>query len=279
MKISVITVCYNSVATIRDTIESVLAQTYPNIEYIVVDGASTDGTMDIVNGYRDRIATIISEPDKGIYDAMNKGIRLATGDVIGILNSDDFYENSHSIELVAKQFADAPPTEVVFGNVVFVSDSDLQRVVRVYNARRFRPWKLRFGWMPPHPATFVMKTAYDRVGLYALDYRVAADFEMFVRLLLGARLCFKRIDDVLVRMRIGGVSTGGGVRGRIAQNIENVRACRSNGFYTNLPLMLLKMPLKLMELLRRYGPRGRALNDANMVGDPHSHASASHGRE
>lgn len=255
MKISVITVAYNSAATIRDTIESVLSQTHPDIEHIIIDGASEDGTMDVVNAYRDRIATIVSEPDRGLYDAMNKGIRLATGDVVGILNSDDFYESDRSVEIVAEEFAQSPNADVVFGNVVFVRGGDLRKVVRFYDAGRFRPWKLRFGWMPPHPATFVTKLAYEKCGFYSLDYDIAADYEMFVRLLLLAKLNFRQVNQVLVRMRAGGVSTSG-VRSSIKLNSEIVRACRSNGLYTNLVLVLSKMPLKLLELLRKPPPAG-----------------------
>lgn len=250
MKISVITVAYNSAATIRDTIESVLSQTHPDIEHIIIDGASEDGTMDVVNAYRDRIATIVSEPDRGLYDAMNKGIQLATGDVVGILNSDDFYDSDRSVEIVAEEFAQSPNADVVFGNVVFVREDDLQQVVRFYNAGRFRSWKLRFGWMPPHTATFITKSAYEKSGLYSLDYDIAADYEMFVRLLLVAGLDFRQVGQVLVRMRAGGVSTSG-VRSSIKLNSEIVRACRSNGLYTNLALVLSKVPLKLLELFRK----------------------------
>ncbi|MCF5518200.1 glycosyltransferase family 2 protein, partial [Pseudomonas sp. PA-3-6E] len=151
MKISIVTVSYNSATTIRDTIESVLSQDYENIEYIIVDGASKDSTMEIVNEYADKISKVVSEPDKGIYDAMNKGISLATGDVIGILNSDDFYESNQAISSVVEKFSAAPESQVVFGDIVFVNADDLDTVTRFYGAEHFRAWKLRFGWMPPHP--------------------------------------------------------------------------------------------------------------------------------
>lgn len=250
MKVSIITVCFNSAGTIRDTIESVLAQTYSDIEYIVVDGASKDNTLDIVREYESRIAMIISEPDKGIYDAMNKGIQAATGDIVGILNSDDFYESYSVIEDVVKAFQSSPSADVVYGDVVFVSPDNLDVVTRHYDASHFKAWKLRFGWMPPHPATFVKKSAYQNVGSYSLGYRIAADYEMFVRLLLINNCQYERIDRVLVRMRAGGVSTSG-IKSSIQLNSEIVRACRSNGVYTNFLMILSKIPFKLLELRRR----------------------------
>lgn len=250
LKISIITVCYNSEATIRDTIESVLSQSYSDIEYIIVDGVSKDGTMAIVNEYKDRISKIVSEPDKGIYDAMNKGISMAAGDVIGILNSDDYYETSNVIEGVVQCFERFPNSELVFGDVVFVQPKNLQRVVRFYSSEHFKSWKLRFGWMPAHPATFISKRAYDRVGGYSLDYKISADFEMFVRLLLVHGLRFSKIDKVLVRMRAGGISTSG-VKSSIRLNSEIVRACRNNGVYTNLIFVLSKIPFKLVELFKK----------------------------
>ena len=250
MKISIITVCFNSQDTIRDTIESVLSQSYSNIEYIIVDGASRDGTMSIVEEYRERISTIISEPDKGIYDAMNKGIALATGDVVGILNSDDFYENENIVKFVADQFNAVPESDLVFGDIVFVRPENLSRVVRYYSSGHFQSWKLRFGWMPPHPATFIRRSIYEKFGLYSLNYKISADYEMFVRLLMVYGLKFSKLSKVLVRMRAGGVSTSG-FRSRLILNKEIVMACRDNGIYTNLPIVLSKTPFKLFELFRK----------------------------
>lgn len=250
MKISIVTVCFNSEATIRDTIESVLSQSYPDIEYIIVDGASGDGTMSIVEEYGNKIAKVVSEPDRGIYDAMNKGIGLATGDVIGILNSDDFFEHSSIIEYVASHFIAEYNDDLAFGDVVFVKPDNLQRVVRYYSASHFRPWKLRFGWMPPHPATFIKKSVYEKVGLYSLDYKISADYEMFVRLLMVHGLRYSILNRFLVRMRSGGVSTCG-LKSKIILNIEIVKACRSNGIYTNLLFILSKIPFKLLELFRK----------------------------
>lgn len=250
MKVSIITVSYNSAKTIRDTIESVLKQSYTDIEYIIVDGNSKDETIDIVTSYGDKVTKVLSEPDKGIYDAMNKGIALATGDIIGILNSDDFYETNNAIEDVVAHFKVNIETQVVFGDVVFVEPSNLNKVVRYYSSKKFKAAKLRFGWMPPHPATFVKKSVYDQYGLYKLGYKIAADYEMFVRLLMVAKVKFTRIDKVIVRMRSGGASTDG-IKSSLTLNQEIVRACRENSIYTNLFLVLLKIPFKLIELVKR----------------------------
>jgi glycosyltransferase involved in cell wall biosynthesis len=251
VKISIITVCYNSAATIRDTIDSVIAQTYPHIEYIIVDGASTDNTIAVIGEYQDKITCIISEPDKGLYDAMNKGILAATGEIIGILNSDDIYESTHIISYIATYFATHPHSDLIFGDVVFVKPDQLNTITRYYNAQHFKAWKLRFGWMPPHPATFIRKTAYQKVGLYSLDYKISADYELFVKMLLINCLKYTRINKVLVRMRTGGISSSGIIRSNIKLNIEIVKACRSNGIYTNLFFVLTKIPFKLLELFRR----------------------------
>lgn len=249
MKISIITVCLNSAATIRGAIESVLAQEYPDREHIVVDGGSTDGTLDIIAEYAGRIDKVISGPDRGIYDALNKGLAAASGDVIGVLHADDLYESQDVLTAVAQTFGATPQAEVVFGDVVFVKSGDLVRVIRHYSSKSFRPWKLRFGWMPPHPASFLRRSAYMRAGPYATDLKISADYELFVKALLVHRLPYVRIDRVLVRMRSGGLSTSG-PRSSLLLNREIVTACRRNGVYTNLPLVLLKIPFKLAELFK-----------------------------
>ncbi|PSF12987.1 glycosyltransferase family 2 protein [Marinobacter shengliensis] len=252
MKVSVITVCFNSAETIEGTLVAVSSQTYPDTEHVIIDGGSTDGTVDKVRTRVRESDVLVSESDEGLYDAMNKGVALAKGDIVGILNSDDFYESEDVISSVVRVFAENPDVDVVFGDVVFVAPEDLLRITRYYGAEHFRPWKLRFGWMPPHPATFVRKSAYERVGKYRLDMRIAADYDMFVRWLLVAGLKWKYLDKVLVRMRAGGVSTSG-FRSSIRLNREIVRACRDNGVYTNLLFVLSKIPFKLLELIRRPG--------------------------
>lgn len=230
-----------------------MRQSYPDIEYIVVDGASVDATMDIVNEYRSVIAKVVSEPDKGLYDAMNKGIAMASGDVVGILNSDDFFEADDALASVAEAFKSNPEAQLAFGDIVFVNGGELTKVTRFYGAAHFKPWKLRFGWMPPHPGTFVRREAYKLVGDYSTQYRISADYDMFVRLLLVHKQKYVRINKTLVRMRAGGVSTSG-LRSSIKLNSEIVQACRRNGIYTNMAMVLSKLPFKLMEYVKR--PRG-----------------------
>lgn len=250
MKVSIVTVCFNSEKTIRDTIESVLSQDYPNIEYLIIDGLSDDNTSNIINQYRGSIAKVISEPDNGIYDAMNKGIEHATGDVIGILNSDDFFENSFVISDVVNHFISNPTADLIIGDVVYVKPLEREKIIRFYSSRKFKPFKLRFGWMPPHAATYIKKDVYNRVGGYSLGFEISADYELFVRMLLTHKLVYARIDKVLVRMRMGGVSTAG-LKSNFLLNAEIVKACKDNGVYTNIFLVLLKIPIKFLEFFKR----------------------------
>lgn len=249
MKISIITVSYNSEATIRDTIESVFSQTHSDIEYIIIDGASKDNTLNIIGEYSTRITKVISEPDKGIYDAMNKGIAAATGEIVGILNSDDFYESNNVISHIVDQFRLFPESDLIYGDVVFCKAEETNIITRVYRASHFKAWKLRFGWMPPHPATFIKRAAYQSVGDYSLSYKISADYELFVKMLYSNKLSYRWTDKVIVRMRQGGVSTSG-LKNSLLLNREIVKACRKNGLYTNLIFVLTKIPFKLLELLR-----------------------------
>ncbi|QCU73125.1 MULTISPECIES: glycosyltransferase family 2 protein [Pseudoalteromonas] len=248
MKVSIVTVCYNSAATIEHTIQSVLSQSHDNIEYIVVDGGSTDDTLNIIDKYKNKLSKVISEPDHGIYDAMNKGIKNATGEIVGILNSDDFYETNESISQVVAAFE--PSIDVVFGNLVFVKPENLNHITRFYSLPNFKAWKLRFGWMPPHPASFIKKDLYDKYGLYKIDYKISADYEIFIRFLLVHKARFKHINSTLVRMRDGGVSTSG-IKSSITLNKEIVKACKENGIYTNILILLFKLPFKVLELIKR----------------------------
>lgn len=248
-KASVVTVSYNSARTIRETIESVLEQSYPNIEYIVVDGESVDGTVDIVKAYGRRISTFISEPDKGIYDAMNKGVRAATGDVVCMLNSDDVYASPSSVAQLVERM-ESTGSDTVFADLVLVDPKDVTRIVRYYDSSRFHPELLRYGWMPAHPTFLAKRALYQTWGLYSLDYRIAADFEMMVRLFYSAGASYAYLPEVVVRMRAGGASTGG-LRSSWILNNEIVRACKENGIETSLPRVLLKTPFKLVEYFRR----------------------------
>jgi glycosyltransferase involved in cell wall biosynthesis len=248
-KVSIITVCYNSEATIRDTIDSVLGQDYPCIEYIIVDGASKDGTLGIVKEYGDKVNIVISEPDKGIYDAMNKGIWAASGDVIGMLNSDDFYvDNSAVTQLI--NCMEGAGTDTVYADLFMVDAKNTERVLRYYDSSTFHLGRLRYGWMPAHPTFIVKRELYETYGRFSLDYSIAADFDMVVRLLYVAGASYTYLPKAVIKMRAGGTSTSG-LRSSWVLNNEIVQACRANGLKTSLPRVLLKVPAKLLGYLRK----------------------------
>ena len=243
MKVSIITVSFNSAKTIADTIESALSQDFPEIEYIIVDGNSSDDTLKIIRRYENRISKWISEKDQGMYDAMNKGIAMATGDVIGILNSDDVYMNNHVISdlmaLLEKQKA-----QVVFADLILVDQNDDNKVLRYYDSGHFHPDKFRYGWMPAHPTVFVRRELYQAVGPFSTTYQIAADYEMLIRMLAIQKAPYAYFPKPVVRMRSGGASTAGISRNWIL-NKEIVRACKENGIYSNMAMLLLKIPAKL----------------------------------
>jgi glycosyltransferase involved in cell wall biosynthesis len=249
LKISIITVCYNSSEYIRSAVESVRYQSYPNLEYIVIDGGSTDATLDILYEYKYLISHLISGPDSGIYDAMNKGLALASGDVVGILNSDDFFLNSDVLENVAKVFDQNPHVDMVLGNVDFVSLNDLENPIRLYSSANFHPWKLRFGLMPAHPGAFIKKSAYNRVGQYKLGYKISADFDIFVRLLLINQCTFKKFSGTLVRMRMGGISTSGFASNFLSTK-EMLRSFDENNIYSNYFFISLRFLFKLPQFFK-----------------------------
>lgn len=246
MKISIITVVYNNKNTIRDAIDSVLHQTYKDIEYIIIDGNSTDGTIEIINSYGNKITTFVSESDKGIYDAMNKGIALATGDVLGILNSDDFYIDEFVIEKVVKVFEEKD-VDSLFADLVYVKFDNVNKTVRHYDSSQFHPEKFAYGWMPAHPTFFLKRSAYTAYGLFKTDYKIAADYELLVRLLYKYKLTYFYLPEVLIKMRMGGVSTSG-FKSNMILNQEIIRACRENGIQTNMFKVLSKYPKKILGL-------------------------------
>lgn len=252
LKLSVVTVCYNSAETIRETIESVISQNYDELEYIIVDGGSTDGTIDIIQEYRRHIAKFVSEPDRGMYDAMNKGIALASGDAVCHLNSDDTYSSPDALaHLVA--CLEGANAQAVFADLVLVDRRQPDRILRYYSSRPFTPARLRYGWMPAHPTFLVLRSQYERYGGYSLDYQIAADFEMMVRLFHVAKIKYAYLPEVVVRMKHGGKSTAGW-QSSLLLNREIATACNRHGLGTNLFLVLLKVPLKLLELFRRPKP-------------------------
>lgn len=248
MKISIITASYNSGKTIRHTVESVLRQTYPDFEYIVVDGGSTDNSIDIVKEYqvafKGRLKWI-SEKDKGIYDAMNKGIRMATGDVVGILNSDDFYTDENVLQTVADNFMNHS-VDAVYGDIHFVREGNLDKCVRYYSSKLFSPFWLRFGFMPAHPSFYCKREVFEKAGLYSLDYKIGADYEMMVRLFRKFGISSRYISKDFVTMRTGGASNHH-FSNRLTLIREDVKACRDNGIYTNSFLVSLKFLYKIFE--------------------------------
>lgn len=227
MKVSIITVVYNGVKTIEDCIKSVAGQTYSNIEHIIIDGGSTDGTLDIITKYKDKIAYIICEPDNGIYDAMNKGLRLATGDIIGILNSDDMYADNSVLACVASVFANSS-VDICYGDLVYVDKVDLNKVVRYWRSCDYKDGLFKKGWVPAHPTFFVRRTVHEKYGNFDLNYSLAADFELMMRFLDKYKAKSVYTPKVLVKMRVGG-ATNKKIYNIIKQNKEIYRALRKNG--------------------------------------------------
>ena len=244
MKITVITVSYNAAATIEQTIQSVLAQSYKNVEYIVIDGASSDNTLQIIEKYKSGIVHVVSEKDGGIYDAMNKGIALATGDIVGILNSDDLYHNENVLSFIASQFEDNS-IDCVCTDVEIFSETPSQ-VLRYYNCRRWKPWMFRIGHQPPHPGFFVRRKLYTELGNFNTQYRLAADFDFLLRCILKNNKVTQYINYVSVSMRSGGASQ------KSFKNIQRANrevhlSLKHNGYFS-LPLFIwLKYPLKVFQ--------------------------------
>ena len=249
MKISVITVCYNSAKTLERTLRSVVDQDYQDVEHIVIDGGSKDGTAQVLAENRARLAHVVSEPDRGIYDAMNKGLDLATGDVICFLNADDYYGSTQVLYKVANTMQQEH-LDAVIGDVGFFRKDNINRLVRHYRSGRFTPKRLAWGWMPAHPALFMRREVFKRIGHFKIDYQIAADYEYVVRAFCGQTpLRYKHLPEVLVRMQMGGVSTKG-IGATIRLNQEIIRACRENGVATNFLKIFVKYPLKLLEFFR-----------------------------
>lgn len=251
MKISLITITYNSAETLTDTIQSVLNQTYTNIEYIIVDGASKDNTISIIKEYEplfEGCIKWISEPDKGLYDAMSKGIRMATGDVVGILNSDDFFTSKEILQKVADAFEQNNQLDAIYGDVHFVHPNNLNKCVRYYSSKVFKRDLMKLGFMPAHPSFYIRRECFDKYGLYKTDYKVAADFEFLLRVIYKAKIKIKYIPIDMVTMRIGGASTSG-IESHKKIMKEHLRAFRENGIYTNRLLLSLRYIYKVEELL------------------------------
>lgn len=247
MKISVVTVCYNAEASIEQTLRSVASQTHPDVEHIVIDGCSTDGTLGIIERHRSRLARVVSEPDQGIYDAMNKGVKLATGDIVALLNADDVYTDETVLAHIASVMENEG-LDACFGDAAFFRPHDPDRCVRRYHSSRFKPERIVSGWMPAHPTLFLRRHVYEKFGYFRTDYKIAGDFEFVARIFHGDTLRYRYLPEVLVHMRTGGVSTAGW-KNTIRLNREVLRACRDNGLRTHMLSILSKYPAKLLDFV------------------------------
>ena len=250
MRISIITATYNSAATVRDTFESVLAQTYHDIEYIVIDGVSKDCTVDIIKEYEPKFGgrmRYVSEKDKGLYDAMNKGIAMATGDIIGILNSDDFFTSNDILSTVANTMQDKS-IDAVYGDIHFVNSDNLEKCVRYYSSAIFKRSLMRIGLMPAHPSFYCKREVYTKYGAFNTKYKVGADFECLLRYIFVNRIVTKYIQRDFVTMRTGGASTENfGSRWQIMK--DHLHAMKDNGVYSNFFILCLRYPYKIYELI------------------------------
>tara|TARA_B100000745_G_scaffold300599_1_gene255791 strand:- start:13472 stop:14227 length:756 start_codon:yes stop_codon:yes gene_type:complete len=244
MKISVITVSYNAEKTIGKCIESVLSQTYTNSEYIIIDGNSKDTTMNIVESFRDRIDIVVSETDSGIYDAINKGIALATGDVVAILNSDDEYVDKYVLETVMQEFLNNSDISIVYGDIVIVDN--VGRIMRTWRSGRYTSGLFRTGWHPPHPSFFVKKSVYDKYGVFNTTFEIAADYEFMLRVLEKNQTKSIHIPQILVRM-LGGGASNGSIRAIILGNRESMKAWSINGMNPPLLLIVRKLLIKIRQ--------------------------------
>ena len=244
MKISIVTATYNSAATVADTLDCIRRQDHPDIEHIIVDGGSKDDTLDIVRRFP-HVARMVSGKDKGIYDAMNKGIGLATGDIIGILNSDDIYTDDTVLSLVANAFAD-DSVMTVYADLQYVYPDDLNRIQRTWRTGRFKKNNFYYGWMPPHPTFFVSREVYDRAGLFNLDLRSAADYELMLRILLKLEMTARYIPKVIVKMRAGGMSNAS-LFNRLRANKEDRMAWKINGLRPYFFTLYLKPVRKISQ--------------------------------
>jgi glycosyltransferase involved in cell wall biosynthesis len=246
MKISVITATYNSAATVKDTLTCIRQQDYPDIEHIIIDGCSTDGTLDIVAGFP-HVKKVISEKDKGIYDAMNKGIRQATGEVVGILNSDDVYSDTSVLSSVASAFAD-PAVMTVYADLQYVYPDDLNRIQRTWRSGEFKKRSFYYGWMPPHPTFFVRKEIYEQGGLFNPDLRSAADYELMLRILVKMGMPALYLPRVIVKMRAGGMSNSS-LGNRLRANKEDRLAWKLNNLKPYFFTLYLKPLRKIHQFI------------------------------
>lgn len=249
MKISIITIAFNSEETIEDTIKSVIAQDYKDVEYIIIDGGSTDDTLQIVEKYKDKIAKVVSEPDKGIYDAMNKGVRASTGELVGILNSDDFYASETVLSEIVQAIGDK---DSIYADLVYVDRENIEKVVRYWKAGEYKEDCFFKGWMPPHPTFFLRKRLYDKYGDYNLKLKSAADYELMLRMLHKHKISVAYLPKVITKMRVGGQSNVT-LKNRLKANKEDRMAWELNGLEPKFYSLYLKPVRKITQFLKTRG--------------------------
>ena len=251
MKVSIITVTYNRNATLQHTIQSVLSQSYDNIEYIIIDGGSTDNSISIIQKYESKFdgrLKWISEPDKGLYDALNKVIKIATGDIIGILHSDDFFTTNNIIEQVVYSFQNNKECDAIYGDVHYVKPENINKCIRYYSSKIFSPQLMRLGFIPAHPTFYMKKECFLRFDLYKTDYKIAADFEFLLRVIYIGHIKTKYLPLDMVTMRTKGLSTSGWKSHKLIIK-EHLHACHENNIYTNLFFLSLRYFYKFFEII------------------------------
>ena len=246
-KISIITVTYNSAQTLEQTIQSVILQDYEDVEYIIVDGQSTDDTLSVIRKYRHKIEHFVSEKDDGLYFAINKGIALATGDIIGILHADDFYTDDHVFSKIADTFK-KNNAEAVYADLYYVDKDDTNRIARTWKSGNYSDGKFSWGWMPPHPTFFVKKEVYQKYGVFNTDLRSAADYELMLRFLHKHKIKVAYLPEFIVKMRVGGQSNAS-VKNRVKANKEDRKAWELNGLKPYFFTLTLKPLRKISQFL------------------------------
>jgi glycosyltransferase len=229
MKVSIITATFNSAETILDTLNSLEAQTHQDIEYIIIDGASKDGTLDFINQNSTRVSKVLSEPDTGIYDALNKGVKLATGEVVGFLHSDDFFSYPDAVKDIVEQF-ESTKCQAVYGDLEYVSKENTDRVVRLWKSGVYSKTKLKTGWMPPHPTYYMKRNLYQKYGLFDLRFNIAADYDSLLRYLWINNVKMSYIPKVLIKMRVGGVSNRS-LKNIIRKTREDIKALKNSNIF------------------------------------------------
>ncbi len=248
-KVTIITVCCNSAKTIEDTIQSVINQTYDNIEYIIIDGVSSDNTLEIVSKYQDKITKVVSEKDAGLYDAINKGIGLASGDIIANLNSDDFYiDNNVIANVVAKM--EKEKSDTLYADLYYVDAVDTNKITRNWVSGNYKKGMFFIGWMPPHPTFFVRKSVYDKFGKFNLELKSAADYEIMLRFVHKHECSISYLPRVVVKMRVGGVSNSS-LKNRLKANREDKRAWEMNGLKPKPYTLIFKPLSKVLQFVKK----------------------------